>query len=120
MYEIFEELLKEKGITPYRLSKDTKVSTATLTSWKQGKYTPKPDKLKIIAEYLGVSVEYLTTGKEKRFDKFSNENAKLIAKVACDQQALSMLDMFLKLSEDGKKELEKMAEFKLELENKKE
>lgn len=59
MYEIFEKLLQEKGITPYRLSKDTGISTATLTSWKQGKYNPKPEKLKIIADYLGVSYNYL-------------------------------------------------------------
>ena len=32
----------------------------TLTSWKQGKYTPKPDKLQKIADYLGVQITYLT------------------------------------------------------------
>nr|DAR29951.1 MAG TPA: Repressor protein CI [Caudoviricetes sp.] len=64
MYEILDKLLKEKGLTAYKLAKDTGVSTATLTSWKQGKYVPKLDKLQIIAEYLGVTVEYLTTGNE--------------------------------------------------------
>ena len=44
MYEIFEKLLKERGITAYRVSKETGVTTATLTSWKQGKYTPKTEK----------------------------------------------------------------------------
>ncbi|SCI17942.1 Uncharacterised protein [uncultured Ruminococcus sp.] len=34
MYEIFEKLLKERGITAYRVSKDTGISTATLTDWK--------------------------------------------------------------------------------------
>ena len=64
MYEILDNLLKEKGLTAYKLAKDTGVSTATLTSWKQGKYVPKLDKLQAIAEYLGVTVEYLTTGNE--------------------------------------------------------
>lgn len=59
MYEIFERLLEERGITAYRVAKETGVSTATLTGWKQGKYTPKQDKLQKIAEYFNVSVFYL-------------------------------------------------------------
>lgn len=64
MYEIFEKLLDEHNVTAYRVSKETGVTTATLTSWKQGKYTPKPEKLQKIADYFGVSLEYLMTGKE--------------------------------------------------------
>lgn len=65
MYKIFEELCRKNGISAYRVSKDTGITTATLTSWKQGKYEPKADKLNKIADYFGVSVEYLTTGHEK-------------------------------------------------------
>jgi len=59
MYKKFAELLEKTGKTPYRVSKDTGISTATLTSWKQGEYTPKVDKLKILADYFGVSLEEL-------------------------------------------------------------
>lgn len=65
MYEIFEQLLKKHGVTAYRVAKETGVTTATLTNWKNGKYTPKQDKLQKIADYFGVSLEYLMTGKEK-------------------------------------------------------
>lgn len=65
MYKIFEELCRKKGVSAYRVSKETGITTATLTSWKQGKYEPKADKLNKIADYFGVSVEYLTTGQEK-------------------------------------------------------
>lgn len=57
MYEVFEKLLKEKGITPYRVSMDTGISQATLSDWKNGKSKPKADKLKIIADFFGVSIE---------------------------------------------------------------
>ena len=67
MYEIFEKLCEKKGITAYRVSKETGVTTATLTSWKQGKYTPKREKLQKIADYFGVTVEYFT-GEEKNDD----------------------------------------------------
>lgn len=58
MYKKFEKLLNERGITAYQVGKDTGVSTATLTEWKKGTYTPKADKLMKIAEYFGVSIEY--------------------------------------------------------------
>ena len=58
MYKKFEKLLNERGITAYQVGKDTGVSTATLTEWKKGTYTPKADKLMKIAEYFGVPIEY--------------------------------------------------------------
>ena len=67
MYEKFEALLKKYGVTAYRVSKETGVTTATLTSWKQGNYTPKREKLQKIADYFGVTVEYFT-GEEKNDD----------------------------------------------------
>ncbi|OBZ08897.1 transcriptional regulator [Bacillus sp. FJAT-27264] len=59
MYKIFEDLLNQHGITAYRVAKETGITTATLTSWKQGKYTPKREKLQKIADYFGVTVDYL-------------------------------------------------------------
>ena len=59
MYEIFELLLKERGVTAYRVSKDTGITTATLSDWKNGKSQPKVDKLQKIADYFGVSMDYL-------------------------------------------------------------
>ncbi len=60
MYEIFEKLLSEKGVSAYRVAQETGVSTATLTSWKKGIYTPKPEKLQKLADYFGVQLDYLT------------------------------------------------------------
>lgn len=63
-YEIFEKLCTLNEVRPGTVSKATGISTATLTSWKQGKYTPKQDKLQKIADYFGVSLDYLMTGEE--------------------------------------------------------
>ena len=54
MYEIFEQLLSKYGVTAYRVAKETGITTATLTNWKQGKYTPKINsrKLLITSAYL--------------------------------------------------------------------
>lgn len=64
MYEVFTRLLDERNLTPYRVSKDTGISQATLSDWKRGISTPKSDKLQTLAEYFGVSVQYLMTGKD--------------------------------------------------------
>lgn len=58
MYEKFEKLLVERNLTAYRVSKDTGISTATLTEWKNGRYKPKVDKLMVLADYFKVPLEY--------------------------------------------------------------
>ena len=58
MYDKFESLLKEKGVTPYRVHKETGISTATLSDWKNGKSQPKRDKIEKICEYFGVPTSY--------------------------------------------------------------
>ena len=69
MYEIFEQLLNKYGITTYQVAKATGISTASFTGWTQGKWNFKQDKLQKIAEYFGVTVDYLMTGKEEVKEK---------------------------------------------------
>ena len=64
MYEIFQQLLIKKGVTAYKVGKETGIAGSTFTDWKNGRSEPKQDKLSRIAEYFEVSVEYLRTGKE--------------------------------------------------------
>jgi len=59
MYDRFEELLKVRNVTPYKVSQETGVSQPTLSDWKRGTSTPKTDKLQKIADYFGVSLDYL-------------------------------------------------------------
>lgn len=60
MYERFSELLQNYGVTAYKVSKETGISQQTLSDWKQGKSTPKLDKLQKIADYFNVPLDYLT------------------------------------------------------------
>lgn len=62
MYEIFEKLLQEKGITSYKVAKETGLSQTTFSDWKRGRSTPKTDNMQKIADYLGVTLDYLTSG----------------------------------------------------------
>ncbi len=58
MYEKLQDLLDKTNKTAYQVAQETGVSTATLSNWKNGNYVPKVDKIKILADYFGVSIEY--------------------------------------------------------------
>lgn len=64
MYEIFVKLLNEHGVTAYKVGKETGIGASTFTDWKNGRSTPKQEKLQKIADYFGVTLDYLTTGNE--------------------------------------------------------
>lgn len=64
MYEIFLKLLKAKGCSAYQVSKATGIAQSTLSDWKNGKSVPKADKIQKIADFFGVSAEYIMTGNE--------------------------------------------------------
>lgn len=64
MYQKYSELRDKKGVTDYAVSKATGIPTSTLTNWKYNRYSPKVDKLKTLADYFGVSIEYFLKEKE--------------------------------------------------------
>ena len=61
-YITFEKLLKMNKTTVYRVSKDTGIAASTFSDWKNGRSVPKLDKIKLIADYFDVSLEYMLTG----------------------------------------------------------
>lgn len=64
MYEVFEQLLQKYGVTPYKVAKESGVTQTALSNWKSGRSTPTTKTLQKIADYFGVSIDYLMTGKD--------------------------------------------------------
>lgn len=77
MYERFMQLLQEKNITPYRVSKETGVTQTTLSDWKTGRATPKTVTLQKIADYFNVSLDWLTGNSEYRSIEEYNLNEEI-------------------------------------------
>lgn len=69
MYEIFEQLLQKYGVTTYQVSKATGISQSTFSNWKSRRNLLSADKATLIANYFGVSLDYLMTGKEEQKEK---------------------------------------------------
>lgn len=64
MYEIFLKLLQARGLKAADVCRGTGLPSSLFSEWKKGKSTPKADKMKKIADFFGVSTEYLMTGSE--------------------------------------------------------
>lgn len=110
MYSIFEELLKKHNVTAYKVSKATGVTTATLTSWKQGVYTPKADKLQKIADYFGVTLDYLMGNEESE-----PSNNEMVAIDNSERRILTMCRSVENATEEDKEEIANLFESTFEV-----
>lgn len=55
-YEVYARERDRKGVSDYRVARDTGVAASTICEWGKGMYTPKTEKLILIAQYLGIPV----------------------------------------------------------------
>lgn len=111
MYENFERLMKAHGVSAYRVAKDTGIAQSVLSSWKTGVSKPKPDKLRILADYFGVSLDYLING-ESVISKPHHENTyPPLTKVE-----IELLKAFSELNELGRKHVLSYAQDMLKIE----
>ena len=113
MYEIFLKLLNEKGVTAYKVGKATGIAGSTFTDWKTGRSVPKQEKLQKIADYFGVSLDYLMTGKEPSIDNlYSTENADLLIEITKnlknDSEFAKRMARYMSLLSENKKSVDDM------------
>ena len=64
-YEIYSKIRDKLGYKDSEVAAGSGVTKSTFSDWKKGKSKPKQDKLQKIADYFGVTVDYLMTGKEE-------------------------------------------------------
>lgn len=116
MYDVFEKLLEPTGMKPSVFGSKVGIAPSTLSDWKRGKSTPKQDKMQIIADYFGVTVDYLMTGKEIK-DEFSTyqEQAELFVKIRHDEKMLNALEKFYKLSDKQKEHIFELIDLLVEV-----
>lgn len=56
-------LVAARGIKKTQFYRDCGITSAAFSQWNTGKTSPTQENLSAIAEYLGTTVEYLTTGR---------------------------------------------------------
>lgn len=58
MYKKYVVLRDKKDVTDYQVALAAGITKSTFTDWKNGRSCPKLDKLKKLAKYFGVPIEY--------------------------------------------------------------
>lgn len=111
-----ERLMKERGINAVQLSRETGVSTATISAWRNDIYTPKLDKLTKIADYLGVTVDYLMGRTDN--PHVSTLDTKIRETIQKHFVQTKIQTVYDELSEENQNALLKFAEYLLYEQNK--
>lgn len=94
MYSNYRMYRDFKKLTDYKVAQATGISRSTFSDWKSGRSAPKLDKIRKIAEFLDVPVEYITGEKT---------TAAPLATLTNDE--LELLRLFRALPEDKKSAL---------------
>ena len=58
-YQRFCEFVNARGMTVYRVAKETGIPASTFSDWKNGRSVPKTEKMKRLADYFGVTLDCL-------------------------------------------------------------
>lgn len=106
MYEIFEQLLQARNVTAYQVAKATGIAQSTLSDWKNGRSIPKMNKMQKIADYFGISVDYLLGNEEKE-----KPAAQTGGELGFDDFTYALHNETKKLTEENKQKLLEMAKF---------
>ena len=111
MYDIFEQLLQKHGVTPYKVAKEAGVTQTALSNWKTGRSTPTTKTLQKIADYFGVTVDYLMTGEEKDGDRYylNDETAQVAQEIFENKELRALFDVQRGMSAEDLQALHGMA-----------
>lgn len=93
MYEVFEQLLQKFGVTTADVCKATGIGQSTMSNWKNRRNLISGKNAQLIADYFGVSVDYLMTGKEKEGGEtyYLNEETAAMAQKIFENKELKLL-----------------------------
>ena len=94
-------ICKERKIPISRLETDLGFGNAYISGLKKG--SVPDDRLKLISEYLQLSMNYLITGEEIEETKYTPESASLVAKLRNDAELTKALEKYFAMTPDKKK-----------------
>ena len=96
------QIMEEQGISQYRLSKMTGISTKTISDWRSKKTNPGADKIMVICVALQISPEMLLTGRGRTETPDGLPYIDTEIKEDAEEQ---LVDSFRTFSEDKKRRL---------------
>lgn len=88
-YKKFEELLAEKGVKTIDVAKATGINPTTFTHWKQGVYSPKMEKIQLIADYFDVDPAVFSAGTIKKYGIYARGHGMVGTPIEIDEEKAS-------------------------------
>lgn len=80
MYEVYCKLRDQRNLKDADVVRNTGITKSTFSDWKNGRSCPKNDKLQKIADFFGVSIDYLMTGEESKTVSLTDKDNRDIKK----------------------------------------
>lgn len=97
---VLNQLMAKRSLSNYKLGKETGISDRLIGYWRTGEKLPGAENLIIIANYFGISVDMLLTGKE-----YVPDNVAVNTKEQLTESEEELLLYFRKLSVQQKERL---------------
>lgn len=91
--EIFVNFIQLKGISAYKVAKETGISQGQMNEYKNGKRMPTTENLIKIADYLKCSIDFL------------------LGRTGADEREIQLISDFRKLNDEGKTAVQNYMEF---------
>lgn len=108
-----KEVMAAKGISQAELVRRTGIRASSISDWLSGKYTPKQDKIDLMAAALGVSPAWLMYGKNDSDNpqQIDPETMQLAAMIKNRPELIRVARLGKNLSEDDLKQVAQYTEF---------
>lgn len=117
LYQILDNLMTTLDLTAYKISKETGISDRLIGYWRKGDKLPGAENLITLANYFGISVDYLLG----RTDEPSINTGNSISEVSkssstdcnggADEQEQHLLSNYKKLTEQARHTLVDYSDF---------
>ena len=109
IYDNIFERAKKRGISINKLEEQAELSKGSIC--KLGNTTPNTAKIKLIADYFNVSVDYLMTGEENESEKYylNEETAKVAQEIFENKELRTLFDVQKDMDPDDLRALHNMA-----------
>lgn len=109
MYEVLERLMKEKGVKASEVAKETGIPSSVFTDWKKGRYTPKADKLYVLAKYFGVPMEVFFEPIDTNATSAEEQKNDYFVKLLGDEELFILIERIVNGSEEDRERFIQMA-----------
>jgi transcriptional regulator with XRE-family HTH domain len=106
-YDRYVALRDDKGVKDATVARETGIPRSTFTEWKTGRSKPGLEKMKKLADYFGVSVEYLATGKAHYID---DDVLRIAQQLMVDEDLRILFDTTKKVKKEDLVLIQAMAE----------